>query len=148
MENDDTKVVAAKTFQTLPGNQSLLQITLPARILIIGDSGVGKTTLILKLLEKRDFYFRGTFSKIIYAIPGIPFSFFLFLPFHKFLSYFTVNSSHILAPTIDRIREICPAAEVIEGLPKISQMMSHGHSLVILGKVPFNFLIFTFDFTP
>ncbi len=48
---------------------------------------------------------------------------------------FAVNASHILAKTLESLRDIVPHIEICEGIPKFSRMTAETGSLVILEDI-------------
>ncbi len=103
------------TIQKVEVPKNFGKIICPSRMLISGPSMVGKSTFVLQLVQHRHLVYDQKFERILYCIPE--------------------DSLHLHHEFLKKIQEAFPSLEIIEGLPRLSDLQIKDnkiHKLLIL----------------
>ena len=103
------------TIQEIKVPRSFGKIICPSRLLVCGPSMAGKSTFVLSLVEHRNVIYDQNFERILYCLPE--------------------DSLHLHQNFIKQMQDAFPALEIIEGLPRISELHikdNKNHKLLIL----------------
>ncbi len=105
-----------RTVQEVSVSKNFTKIQCPSRMVVSGPSLSGKSQFCLKLIHFRQKVYSVDFERVIYCLPE--------------------NSIHLHQHFIQKIKDICDFAEIVEGLPDIDNLnLSAGpsiHKLLIM----------------
>lgn len=90
--------------QPLP-NHVTLRLAVPCCISLAGNSGVGKSETVFRLVKERSHMFEKEFHRIIYCQPH--------------------SLAHRNQSYIERLKAVCPSLEVCIGIPKLNELGLH-----------------------
>ncbi len=115
MAHSQVSIKENATIQQIQVPKNFGKIICPSRMLISGPSMAGKSTFVLDLVKYRDLVYSERFERILYCLPD--------------------DSLHLHQDFVKKMQETFPKLEIIEGLPRISDLHikdNKNHKLLIL----------------
>ncbi len=97
-----SKIQVNSTVERVTVSKNFGKIITPSRMLICGPTMAGKSTFALELIKHRNVVYDQDFQRIIFALPE--------------------DSIHLHQNFLEKLRQVYPAIEIVEGLPNINEL--------------------------